>query len=83
MSAPATAAGDRRCRKFEVSIMLALTDHEMQLVMLGAAMVPPSQRDAFLRSIANRLREAPGGINEAIAFTLSAYDISIDRDAFR
>jgi hypothetical protein len=63
--------------------MLALTDHEMQLVMLAAALVPPDRRDAFLRSVANRVRGARGGIAEAVAFVLLAYAISIDRDTFR
>jgi hypothetical protein len=57
---------------------IALTDSELDRVMRAAALLPPSRHNAFLRSIANRLVLAPGGIDEAIAFVLASYDVSLD-----
>ena len=57
---------------------IALTDCELDRVMRAAALLSPSRRDGFLRSVANRLSLAPGGVDEAIAFVLAGYDVSMD-----
>jgi hypothetical protein len=62
---------------------LALTDCQLERVMRAAALLPPSRRDGFLRSVANRLSEVSGGIDEAIAFVLASYDVSVDPWAFK
>jgi hypothetical protein len=53
--------------------MLALTDHQMSQLTRAAAMLPPSDRDLFLRSIANRLSGDPptdADLAVAISFVL-------------
>lgn len=50
---------------------LALTDRQMALVERAAAQVPPQDRDAFLRALAERLGSSPSdnALQAAIAMT--------------
>lgn len=55
---------------------LALTDRQLELVNNAAALLAPSERDGFLRSIANRVADGPrsdAAVTTAIQFVLSAY----------
>src|SRR5437016_3810279 len=47
--------------------MMALTDSQMDQVKQAAALLQPSQRDLFLRSIANRLSEIAAPTDNDVA----------------
>jgi hypothetical protein len=67
---------------------LALSDSQLRLVMESAALIPVSQRDSFLRSIAGRLCDLPyqpskADVEEAIRFVLATRGVAAGKDHFR
>jgi hypothetical protein len=68
--------------------MLSLSDKQLRLVMDSASLIPVSQRDGFLRSIAGRLCDLPyqpslADVEEAIRFVLACRGVAIGKDHFR
>jgi hypothetical protein len=49
---------------------LSLTDRQMVQVNIAAALLPPQDRDAFLRKLADRLGSSPS--NDALAAAIAA-----------
>ena len=61
--------------------MLALSDHQLQQVQQAAAMLPVSDRDMFLRSVAGRLSDiatpTDSDVAQAVSFVLSCRGIAV------
>jgi hypothetical protein len=65
--------------------MLSLTDQQLQQLTCAASMVPPSDRDLFLRAVAAQLTRYPptdSDLAAAIAFVLEGRNISASRSMF-
>jgi hypothetical protein len=64
--------------------MLSLSDDQLRTVMQAAAMVPPPDRDNFLKSLASRLGPHPtnGEIAAALDFVLGAREVSVGPATF-
>jgi hypothetical protein len=60
---------------------MTLTDNQMQQIRTAAAMLPTFQREDFVRSVANRLRElltpTDAAVHSAITLVLSARGVAI------
>jgi hypothetical protein len=65
---------------------LSLSDLGLRLIMDSASLIPVSQRDSFLRSIAGRLcdLDAPtrADVESAIRFVLATRGIAAGKDHF-
>jgi hypothetical protein len=76
----------RRGEGFEVMPPHGLSDSQMDKVTQAAGLLPPPQRDHFLRSIANRLDDAAhptdSDISDAIDFVLSCRGVAGGDQAF-
>jgi hypothetical protein len=63
----------------------SLSDEELDRVMGAAAMLPVSQRDMFLRSVAGRVAGQPcvgmAEIESAIRFVLNSYGVAPGNNA--
>jgi hypothetical protein len=86
--AAAFTLGHVRCRAGgAVCPMISLSDYQMQQIRAAAALLPVATRDAFLRSIANRLVEAnpitDADLGNAIEFVLSCRGVSIPHHQVR
>ena len=57
---------------------MSLTDSQLELVKQAAALIPPHDRDQFLRSVANRLRSHPTDhdLQDAINLVLNGRGIA-------
>lgn len=65
--------------------MISLSDQQLKHLMTGAAMVSPSDRDPFLRSVAAQLIRHPvsdGDLAAAISFVLEGRGISVKPTLF-
>jgi hypothetical protein len=65
--------------------MLSLTDQQLQQLTCAAGMVPPGDRDLFLRSVAAQLNRHPptdSDLAAAICFVLEARGTSASRSMF-
>jgi hypothetical protein len=66
---------------------LSLSDRSLRVVLESAALIPQSQRDSFLRSIAGRLADVPkptlGDVQQAICFVLATRGIAVGKAHFR
>ena len=63
---------------------LALTDSQLGTVTEAAALLPPPERDNFLRSVASQLttpHPTDGEVLAALRFVLSARGVAVGRDA--
>jgi hypothetical protein len=63
---------------------MALTDNQLRTVKTAASLLPSYQRDGFLLSVANRLRDLPttpcdADVHCAIRFVLSLRGVSAPR----
>jgi hypothetical protein len=63
---------------------MTLTDDQIHQIRTAAAMLPTFQRDDFVRSIANRLRDLPytptdADVHGSITLVLSARGVSVPR----
>lgn len=60
---------------------LGFTDKQLRLVAEASSLLPPSRRDVFLRSVANRLADvadpSDGQIAAAVDFVLSINGIGV------
>jgi hypothetical protein len=65
--------------------LLALTDHQLALVQNAAALLPPYDRDNFLRSVANRLPSSPSDDDVAVTLrlVLSGRGLAVPRSALK
>jgi hypothetical protein len=61
--------------------LLALTNQQLEQVKQAATMVPPGNRDNFLRSVAAQLVRHHD-LAQAIAFVLSGRNVSASRSLF-
>jgi hypothetical protein len=61
--------------------MMTLTDCQLAEITQAAELLPVNSRDAFLRSVANRLADAKhcndDDVNHAITFVLSTRGVAI------
>jgi hypothetical protein len=64
--------------------MLSLSNDQLRTVMQAAGMLPPDDRDNFLKSLASRLSPHPtnGEIAAALAFVLGAREVSVHPTLF-
>jgi hypothetical protein len=66
--------------------LLSFSDGQLRLVIKAAEMIPVSQRDSFLRSIAGRLADLHqptlGDVQAAIVFVLNTRGIAVGADLF-
>jgi hypothetical protein len=66
---------------------ISFSNRQMALVMRGAEMLPVSQRDTYLRSVAGRLSDLPrpslADVQAAIVFVLNTRGIAVGADLFR
>jgi hypothetical protein len=64
---------------------LALTDQQLALLQNAAALIPPHDRQSFLRSVANRLPSSPSDDDVAVALrlVLSGRGLAVHRTALK
>ena len=65
--------------------MLALTDEQLKQIMTAAAMVSPSDRQNFLRSVASQLthqKPSDGEVVAALVWVLQNRNISVTPELF-
>jgi hypothetical protein len=66
--------------------MLALTDHQLDYLKRTVSLLPPHDRDAFLRSVAGRLTTYPPTDDDlvgALCFVLRGRGVAIGSAAFQ
>jgi hypothetical protein len=64
---------------------LSLTDRQLEHLQFAASLLPVSDRDAFLRSVAGRLSVATptdGDLAAVLSFVLQGRDISVSPSLF-
>jgi hypothetical protein len=66
--------------------ILSLSDRSLRVVIKAAEMLPVSQRDSFLRSVAGRLADlhqpSLADVQAAIVFVLNTRGIAVGADLF-
>jgi hypothetical protein len=66
--------------------MLSFSNRQLRLIMNAAEMIPQSQRDTFLRSVANRLSDHQptlADVQSAVTFVLNCRGVAVGADLFR
>jgi hypothetical protein len=67
--------------------MLSFSNRQLRLIMNAAEMIPQSQRDTFLRSVANRLGDLHhptlADVQSAVTFVLNCRGVAVGADLFR